>query len=149
MVSSLRIIICILFLLLPLVFLLSSCASKKPATPIPPTNTTGREELLFEYEKEGFIDNNTFRVVVILPAEEQYNELSAQQKGQERAYVSLKNYITTQNKVFDSKIHNYLLTIISSYGSIKKRNSSCSTRYCYYYDITKNGLKAEIDALGK
>lgn len=134
-----------MFVHLPLILYFSSCASKKvPDLPLKENNA-----LLFEYEKEGFIDNNTFRVIVIIPADEHYDELSVQQKGQERAFVSLKNYIISQNKVFDSKMHNYLMTTITGYGTLKKRDSTCSTRYCYYFDITKSGLKTELDTLGK
>jgi len=146
MVSYLRLIVYILFIYLPLICYISSCASKKQVSDIPPKENNA---LLFEYEKEGFIDNNTFRVIVIIPAEEHYDELSVRQKGQERAFVSLKNYIISQNKVFDSKMHNYLMTTITGYGSLKKRDSTCSTRYCYYFDITKSGLKTELDTLGK
>jgi len=148
MVHYIQLIICILLINLPLTAIIS-CASKKPVTQIPSNDIPAKETLLFEYEKEGFIDNNTFRVVVIIPAEAQCDELSVQQKGQERAYVSLKNYMITQNKVFDSKAHNYLMTTISSYGTLTKRDSVCSTRSCYFFDITKKGLKAEIDAVGK
>lgn len=146
MISYIRLIFYILLLYLPMICYISSCASKKTVTNIPPQENNA---LLFEYEKEGFIDNNTFRVIVIIPAEEHYDELSIQQKGQERAFVSLKNYIISRNNVFDSKMHNYLMTTITGYGTLKKRDSTCTTRYCYYYDITKNGLKAEIDTLGK
>lgn len=136
----------ILLLYLPLICYISSCTSQKTVNNITPKENNA---LLFEYEKEGFIDNNTFRVIVIIPAEEHYDELSIQQKGQERAFVSLKNYIISQNNVFDSKMHNYLMTTIMGYGTLKKRDSTCSTRYCYYFDITKSGLKSEIDSLGK
>ncbi|NMB66010.1 MAG: hypothetical protein GYA16_14190 [Spirochaetes bacterium] len=146
MLSYIRLIFYSLLLYLPMICYISSCASKKTVTNIPPQE---KNTLLFEYEKEGFIDNNTFRVIVIIPAEEHYDELSIQQKGQERAFVSLKNYIISRNNVFDSKMHNYLMTTITGYGTLKKRDSTCSTRYCYYYDITKSGLKAEIDTLGK
>lgn len=131
---------------LPFIFHISSCASKKQVSEIPLKENNA---LLFEYEKEGFIDNNTFRVIVIIPAEEHYDELSVQQKGQERAFVSLKNYIISRNKVFDSKMHNYLMTTITGYGTLKKGYSTGSTRYCYYFDITKSGLKTELDTLGK
>lgn len=146
MLSYIRLIFYSLLLYLPMICYISSCASKKTVTNIPPQENNA---LLFEYEKEGFIDNNTFRVIVIIPAEEHYDELSIQQKGQERAFVSLKNYIISRNNVFDSKMHNYLMTTITGYGTLKKRDSTCTTRYCYYYDITKSGLKAEIDTLGK
>ncbi|MGB4269831.1 MAG: hypothetical protein WBK20_11715 [Spirochaetota bacterium] len=146
MISYVRLLLYSVLLYLPMICYISSCASKKTVNEIPPEEN---HALLFEYEKEGFIDNNTFRVIVIIPAEERYDEISVQQKGQERAFVSLKNYIISRNNVFDSKMHSYLMTTIMGYGTLKKRDSTCSTRYCYYYDITKSGLKAEIDALGK
>lgn len=142
----LRLMCCVLLLYLPLVCCISSCASKQSAKDILPKE---ENPLLFEFDKEGFIDNNTFRVIVIIPAGEQYDELSVQQKGQERAFVLLKNYIISRNKSFDSKMHNYIMTTISTYGTLKKRDSTCTTRYCYYFDITKSGLKAEIDTLGQ
>ncbi len=146
MISYVRLLLYSLLLYLPMICYISSCASKKTVSSIPPEEN---HALLFEYEKEGFIDNNTFRVIVIIPAEEHYDELSLQQKGQERAFVSLKQYILSNNKHFDPNIHNALMTIITKYGMLKKRNSTHTTRHCYYYDITKSGLKAEIDALGK
>ncbi|MGQ9843396.1 MAG: hypothetical protein ACUVRK_07495 [Spirochaetota bacterium] len=146
MVSYLRLIVYCMLVYLPFICHISSCASKKHVSMIPPKENTA---LLFEYEKEGFIDNNTFRVIVIIPAKEHYDELLVQQKGQERAFVSLKNYIISRNKVFDSKMHNYLMTIIMGYGTVKKMDSTSSTRYCYFFDITKSGLKAELDTLGK
>jgi hypothetical protein len=102
---------------------------------------------MFEYDKEGFIDSNTFRVVVIVPAEEPWDELSGKQKGQERAFVSLKNYIMSRNIHYDSKANSYLMTTITGFGTLKKRESVSPSRYCYYFDITKVDKKG-IDALG-
>jgi len=123
-----------------------SCAKKQIVQePVPEQHNN----LVLEYEKEGFIDNNTFRVIMIVPAEEEYDELSVKQKGQERAFVSLKHYIISKKKIYDEKVHGYLITTISEFGTLKKRESISPSRYCYYFDITKSGLKKEIDALGQ
>ena len=133
-------------LLINFLIIVSSCSSNKQ---VPQNQSKENAILHLEYENEGFIDNNTFRVIVIIPAEEQYDEISIKQKAQERAYVSLKNYIISKNKVIDSKIQNYLTTTINTYGFLQKRSSTSSTRDCYFFDIIKSGLKAEIESLGK
>lgn len=105
--------------------------------------------LLYEFDKEGFIDSNTFRVIIIVPAKEQYDETTIARKGQERALVSLKNYVLSQQKGYNAKMQDHLIKTITTYGILQKRDSLSATRFCYYYDIKKIGLKSEIDALGK
>jgi len=135
----------ILLLYIPFLLLLTSCTKKH----VIDATTQKNNDLMFEYDKEGFIDSNTFRVVVIVPSEEPWDELSVKQKGQERAFVSLKHYIISKKIIYDEKVHGYLITTISEFGTLKKRESVSPSRYCYYFDITKSGLKKEIDALGQ
>lgn len=99
----------------------------------------------FETEKEGFIDNNTYRVLLVIPADSHLTKDEIINLCKKRAYVSLKQYLLNNNVKITNNINNKLLRLINQYGNLKQQDSSNTTRKCFYFDIEKERLKKYID----
>lgn len=98
-----------------------------------------------EFLKEGFINNQTFRVVIVTEKNDcktTENEIS--ELAKKRSSAILKNYIISQNRIFDSNANACVINLIEEKGSLIKKKSDCSENRVYYLDVKMPEIKSYI-----
>jgi hypothetical protein len=114
---------------------------KKDIKPYNKKNTTLDKEFL----KEGFINNDIFRVVIVTEKNDcstSDNEISDMAK--KRSTAILKNYIISQNRVYDTNANAAILNLISDNGKMIQKKSDCTENRVYYLDIRTPDIKNYI-----
>jgi len=128
------------------------CASKKTATEYPPPvrqTLNDRHEAL-EYDREGFISDSVYRIVIVEPKGESCRNLEAiESAARLRALSSLQKYIVSQGRPIDQNINADLISIIKHNGEFYDTHNSTGRRDIYYYDIKKNNLREYIIRISK
>jgi len=105
--------------------------------------------MVLEYQKEGFITPDRYRVIIVVPAENDNEPSSIKELAQQRAVLSLRKYLMSQDIPVNHNAQAYILNVVQNHGTLKKHETSCSTRYCFFFDISKNNLKHSLDTIGQ
>lgn len=105
------------------------------------------EVLEEQYRKEGFIAPNTFRVVIIEPAETTGSDNYALETAKKRAYLMLKKHLLSDNRIVTSNVDAAILGIVDRDGSLRKVDDKKKTRNVYFFEIQKDGIKQHIESL--
>ena len=112
------------------------------------TDGSGTQQTdLKQFEQEGFISRDTFRVIIVQPSD---STMSAEDTGkqlQTKALLSLKRYITASGKSLSQNTDASLLNLIHDSG--KTTPYKDSVRTIYVLDISKGNCKGYVDSLGK
>ncbi|MBP7603216.1 MAG: hypothetical protein KBA15_04775 [Spirochaetes bacterium] len=111
---------------------------KKPVQPdiCPPTIGTGPR---VEFEKEGFISADLYRIVIVEP--EGGAEIAAAEKtARMRALSSLQKYLQSKDMVVDQNVTARLLALIDESGRLGRSTSNGGGRCVYYFDIERPRL---------
>ena len=102
------------------------------------------EPLAEEYRKEGFISPDLFRVVIVQPADSSDTPRDVQRTAENRAFMSLQNYLRTRNIAVKTETRSAILTLIKNNGSGRFVDGG-RTRKVYLFDIKKDNLRYSID----
>ncbi len=119
----------------------------------PLDNSAKMEKLEFsevleeQFRKEGFIAPNTFRVVIIEPAESTGSDNYALETAKKRAYLMLKKHLLSDNRIVTSNVDAAILGIVERDGSLRKIEDAKKTRNVYFFEIKKEGIKQHIESL--
>jgi len=98
--------------------------------------------MTLEYEYEGFINENTYRIVIVMPNDTMKNKQADVEKtARMRALSSIQKYLASQDKQVDHNITAELLSLIEKNGNLFAGHSATKSRDIYYYDIKKEHLK--------
>lgn len=103
-----------------------------------------------EYRREGFISGGVFRVVIVEPGDADGGESLARAgvTARKRAYLSLKKYLISSDRIVTPNVDASLLNLIEQEGRLNPVQESGSlTRKVYLFEIEKPGLKGYIDGL--
>jgi glucose dehydrogenase len=98
-----------------------------------------------EFLKEGFINNEIFRVVIVTERNDcktPENEIAEMAK--KRSSAILKNYIISQNRIYDSNSNATIINLIEENGKIISKKSDCTENRVYYLDIKMPEIKKYI-----
>ncbi len=128
-----------------------SCGRAPHSGPLESTQKIGELESLEvleeQFRKEGFIAPNTFRVVIIEPAETAGSDNYALETAKKRAYLMLKKHLLSDNRIVTSNVDAAILGIVERDGSLRKVEDAKKTRNVYFFDIKKEGIKQHIESL--
>lgn len=102
---------------------------------------------LRQFETEGFISRDSFRVIIVQPAHSTMAIEDINKQLKTKAFLSLKRYITSSGKSLSQNTDASLLNLIS--GSGKTTPYKDSARTIYVLDISKGNCKGYVDSLGK
>lgn len=144
-------IITIISLLLS-ILIFSTCSKEiiKKTESKNPRKDDKKERLEKEYMKEGFINTNTFRVIIVSTESERIEDLkSIEKRIKKRALTSLKKYIISKGKSFAPQVNSALLNLINDHGKLSQNNKGCLDDYVFIYDIRKKNIKFSIETLSK
>jgi hypothetical protein len=101
-----------------------------------------------EYEKEGFITKNLFRVVIVEPKGGRESDINEIKKTAERrALSSMEKYLVENRIMVNRNAKAVLLNLIGDHGKLKEAPLESATRTVYLFEIEKPDLKQQIDNL--
>ncbi|MBN1500885.1 MAG: hypothetical protein JW982_12050 [Spirochaetes bacterium] len=143
------------FPILAVLILLTACKKDiKTADTVTPDNDasvnqlTDTEVLLKKYEKEGFIDKNTYVVVLIKPAGSRFNQLDIENQAKKRAFVSLQNEVISENKRLSANDKTVIVNSINNNGKLKKIKDEKQSRDIYVFEICEENFYNKIKKMG-
>lgn len=139
-----------LYTVLALMLILSGCASppaQQEAESIPKDTTVKSHELPREYMNEGFIDDSTFRVVILAIRQDCGDKGLLQEKGERRALTTLSRLVQEHGGKIDHSTKARILQLIRQYGTFDIVYEDCENRNIYWFTIRKEGLKDDIACL--
>lgn len=136
-------------LVVPVFF--TGCAKKiKRADPVNINVPDNKIDFLPEYDMEGFISDDHFRIIIIEPKGASEPHLPAIEKtGRQRALASLQKYLLSRERVVDRNATAALISIIGENGKLVGSGSDSESRLLFYYEIRMEGLRERIDRLSK
>lgn len=112
------------------------------------STTNENAELLNKYHKEGFLDKNTFVVIIIKPSDSNLSFSEMKQQGKDRALVSIKRFLKSKGKRIDNNTNASILRLINNNGNLIRIDDKSKSRIVYVYEIKKTNLYREISSLG-
>lgn len=111
----------------------------------------GDDLLKEEFSREGFISRDLFRVVIVKPSEAEGNHiLQVEKLGKKRAYMTLKNYLLSNERIVTPNVNAQLLNLVNNFGKIKcYEKDTCLTRKVFFYEIEKENIQGYIDRIAQ
>ncbi len=98
-----------------------------------------------EFLKEGFINNEIFRVVIVTERNDcSTPESEISEMAKKRSSAILKNYIISQNRIYDTNTNAVIINLIDEHGKIILKKSDCTENRVFYLDIVKPEIKNYI-----
>jgi hypothetical protein len=123
-----------------------------------PDNTAGNKDhtapkndlIEKKYLEEGFIDNNTYRIVIICGLEEcQKNRGDITSKAHKRAQASLQKLVSSKGAAINRNVNASILNLIQSKGSIELKDGECGKTNIFYFNIRESNLKSRIEEIAR
>lgn len=108
------------------------------------SNTDENGTLNKEFKKEGFINNNEFRIVIVVPAESDEDISSIEKTAKHRAFMSFQKFLRSQNRVVKQSIRAKILNLINQHGRLSEDKAQSKTRKVYFFEVKKDNLKHYI-----
>jgi hypothetical protein len=128
------------------VLLVSGC-TQTTETRDTPQNQQNKPVLIEQYEQEGFLSKDLYRVIIVKPFGSNITNDELEKQVKSKAIASLKKYITSNRKSLTANTNADILNLINNSGTI--REYSDSTRNFFILDITKPGCRSFVDSLGQ
>lgn len=101
-----------------------------------------------KYLKEGFINRDTFRVVIVATKDDcESNSDDIKSKANKRAYISLKKKLSARTGTISANTNARLLGLIQKNNEFKQKDDSCKKYNVYYYDIKKRNIKRYLSRI--
>jgi hypothetical protein len=131
---------------LSIVLLVFSC-TKTTEIRDTPQNQQNKPVLIEQYEQEGFLSKDLYRVIIVKPFGSTMTNDELEKQVKSKAIASLKKYITSNQKNLTANTNAEILNLINNSGTI--REYSDSTRKLFILDIAKPGCRSFVDSLGQ
>ncbi|MFW5860860.1 MAG: hypothetical protein ACOCWZ_01305 [Spirochaetota bacterium] len=126
-----------------------SCSKEIQKKSLQADKPDDQDLMVLEYQKEGFISPDRYRVIIVVPAENCNEPSSITELARKRAVLSLRKYLMSQDIPVNHNAQAYILNLVHNHGTLKKHDTSRSTRYCFFFDINKNNLKHSLDTISQ
>ncbi len=137
----------LIYLIFIVIFLLSCSTTEKPKKKVVNEKEDDKEDIS-EYDKEGFISPDLYRVVIVKPKGSGNSSIAyVKRSAKRRALVSLQKYIVSNNGIISQNTKAELLNLIDEYGELNEEDTAYESRNVYHFDIRKPDLKRAIDDL--
>jgi hypothetical protein len=112
-----------------------------------PQNQQNKPVLIEQYEQEGFLSKDLYRVIIVKPFGSNITNDELEKQVKSKAIASLKKYITSNRKSLTANTNADILNLINNSGTIREYNDS--TRNLFILDIKKPGCRSFVDSLGQ
>ncbi|MGL4369587.1 MAG: hypothetical protein ACRCUT_07940 [Spirochaetota bacterium] len=102
-----------------------------------------------QFEQEGFISRDTFRVIIVRPSDSAVSDEETEKQAKMKALMSLKRYITAEGKALQPNADAQLRNLINDNGTIQPHEDAAAHRTIFVLEISKQGCRAYVDGMGK
>ena len=102
---------------------------------------------LKQFEQEGFTSRDSFRVIIVQPADSTMSVEDVTKQAQTKALQSLKRHIASVGKSISQNTDAGLLNLITGSGKITPHKDA--NRTIHVLEISKPGCKSYVESLGK
>jgi hypothetical protein len=109
-------------------------------------NKTENNASTLEYEKEGFISNDTFRIVIVNPEGVPIDSAEIEKIARQRALMSLQKHLSSSERIIDQNTRAKLLNLIEQNGKLTRHEEGSKTRDVYFFDIKKDDLNGYLNS---
>lgn len=101
-----------------------------------------------QFEKEGFIAKNVYRVVIVTDKNFSDKDLdSVKETAQKRSLTSLQKYLQSQNKSVTQNTTAHLLNLILDNGALEMKKDLTDKHTVFFFDVKKSDVKRYVDSL--
>jgi hypothetical protein len=133
-----------------LAFSVSACKKDQLRNTGSPQPENQKEKPDFrQFEQEGFISRDLFRVIVVRPSGSSMTDDEVAKQARTKAILSLKRYLTSSGKSIQPNTDAGILNLIDDAGKITPYEDRSASRTVYVLDITKPECKSYVDTLGR
>lgn len=105
------------------------------------------EEILRQYRVEGFVDQDTYSIIIVRPSDTSDTRAEILSQAKKRTLVSFTKYIRSQGKIVSGNTNASLLNLINEHGSLKQAEDTKQSRTVYVFIVKRDQLKRYIDGL--
>lgn len=100
------------------------------------------------YLTEGFISDNTFRVIIVATKDESTTDPeSVRSRAQKRALSSIEKYLRSSEQRMDTNTRARILGLVNASSTFYRKDVGSEQQHVYYLDVTKDNIKAYIRRL--
>ncbi len=115
---------------------------------VPDRNSYDDSSLPEEFKTEGFVASGIFRVVIVEPGESAGKDGSnIAREAKKRAFLSLKRYLISENRIVTPNSEASLLNLVESEGKLSPVEDKSRDRTVYFFEIKKNNVREYVDGL--
>lgn len=101
-----------------------------------------------EYEKEGFITEDIYRVVIVEPVGGAERDTDSVLKtAKRRARTSMQKHLTMSGKIINNNAKARLLNLINDHGELRETKRKYETKRVYLFDVKKPGLRQYLEGI--
>ena len=101
-----------------------------------------------DYQSEGFISRDLFRIIIIEPKGDQDPDSNAiENRAKRRALSSLRHYLTSKNRIIGRNVNAKLLNMINQYGTLRQETRETKGSNIYFFEVEKTDIKQFVDDL--
>ncbi len=126
-----------------------SCAKKTVSRPDQPPAPPTPERMEEVYLREGFIEDDLFRVVIVDSAEGGQSIEDPRDKAEKRALATLQKYLLDKDRIYDNNTRAELINLIESDGSFSKMDITHNNNSVYYLDIRKRNIRRFVEGMAQ
>jgi len=111
----------------------------------------GDSIIVESYSREGFIGNNTYRVVIVQPeGTPAPGPAEITDLAKKRALQSMKNYLSSRNAILTPNHTAALLDIVQHSGKLSNvETDSSNSRKVFYFEVERDNLRNYLNELAK
>lgn len=111
------------------------------------SNTTSDDDIIKQYEKEGFIDKNTYVTLFVKTSDSGMTDAEIETQIKKRAHSALRKTIQDMGKPINAKTDTKLINLINDNGKISQIIDKKNSRKIFVLEIKKDNLKNYISEL--
>lgn len=111
----------------------------------PPVDSAAR--ILEKYRNEGFVDPNTYSIIIVRPADSSDSREEILSQAEKRAYVSFQKHVRMQGNRVDKNTRAAILNLVNTHGKLTYVEDSETSRTVYLFVISRDRLKHYIENL--
>jgi hypothetical protein len=104
-------------------------------------------ELIRKYQKEGFLDRNTFVAIIIRPEGSGSTDADIESQLKNRTLSALLKYVADAGKTVTPNTRARALNLISEAGSVKRIADRSNKRTVFVMELRKDNLRDQLSEL--
>jgi len=104
-------------------------------------------ELMKKYQKEGFLDRNTFVAIIIRPENSSSTDADIESQLRNRTLSALLKYVADAGKTVTPNTRARALNLISEAGTVRRINDRGNKRTLFVMELKRDNLRDQLSEL--